>query len=47
MICLFKGVEINIPLLDAIMQVPVYAKFLKDLRTQKRKSKVQKKAFFC
>ena len=28
---LFKKVNINIPLLDAIQQVPSYAKFLKDL----------------
>ena len=35
---LFKQVNINIPLLDAIKQVPRYAKFLKDLCTQKRKN---------
>jgi hypothetical protein len=35
----FKQVKINIPLLDAIKQVLPYAKFLKDLCTQKRKSK--------
>jgi hypothetical protein len=34
----FKQVKINISLLDAIQQVPAYAKFLKDLYTQKRKS---------
>jgi hypothetical protein len=34
----FKQVKINLPLLDAIKQVPAYAKFLKDLCTQKRKS---------
>jgi hypothetical protein len=28
---LFKQVKVNIPLLDAIKQVPSYAKFLKDL----------------
>jgi hypothetical protein len=33
----FKQVKINIPLLDAIQQVPAYAKFLKDLCTQKWK----------
>lgn len=38
MIEVFKQVKINIPLLDAIKQVR-YAKFLKDLCTQKRKSK--------
>ncbi|XP_058211553.1 uncharacterized protein LOC131323727 [Rhododendron vialii] len=35
----FKQVIINIPLLDAIKQVPTYAKFLKDLCTQKRKNR--------
>jgi len=35
----FKQVKINIPLLDAIKQVPAYVKFLKDLCTQKRKSR--------
>ncbi|XP_031269937.1 uncharacterized protein LOC116128366 [Pistacia vera] len=39
MIELFKQVQINIPLLDAIKQVPAYAKFLKDLCTQKRRMK--------
>ncbi|XP_057248596.1 uncharacterized protein LOC125494983 [Beta vulgaris subsp. vulgaris] len=33
----FRKVEINIPLLDAIKQMPKYAKFLKDLWTNKRK----------
>jgi len=32
-----KKVEINIPLLDIIKQVPRYAKFLKELCTTKRK----------
>ncbi|KAM7484084.1 hypothetical protein LguiA_000093 [Lonicera macranthoides] len=41
----FKQVQINIPLLDAIKQVPSYAKFLKDLVTQKRRTNVPKKAF--
>ncbi|XXG55304.1 hypothetical protein AAC387_Pa03g3002 [Persea americana] len=35
----FKQVKINLSLLDAIKQVPSYAKFLKDLCTQKCKSK--------
>lgn len=35
----FKQVKINLPLLEAIKQVPSYAKFLRDLCTQKRKSK--------
>ncbi|XP_038982173.1 uncharacterized protein LOC120110664 [Phoenix dactylifera] len=42
---IFKQVKINIPLLDAIKQIPSYAKFLKDLCTIKRKLYVQKKAF--
>ena len=33
----FRKVEITLPLLDAINQVPKYAKFLKDLCTNKRK----------
>jgi len=33
----FRKVEINIPLLDAIKQVPRHAKFLKELYTTKRK----------
>ncbi|XP_058216596.1 uncharacterized protein LOC131327445 [Rhododendron vialii] len=41
----FKQVQINIPFLDAIQQVPSYAKFLKDLVTIKRKTNVPKKAF--
>jgi hypothetical protein len=41
----FKQVQINIPLLDAIEQVPSYAKFLKDLVTIKRKTNVPKKAY--
>jgi hypothetical protein len=43
----FKEVRINIPLLDAIKQVPSYAKFLKDLCTVKRKLNVKKKAFLA
>jgi hypothetical protein len=35
----FKQVKINIPILDTIQQVPADAKFLKDLCTQKRKSR--------
>ncbi|RDX60838.1 hypothetical protein CR513_60990, partial [Mucuna pruriens] len=34
---LFKKVGINIPLLDAIKQIPKYAKFLKELYIHKRK----------
>lgn len=44
---LFKQVKINIPLLDAIKQVPSYAKFLKDLCTVKRKHNVKKTAFLA
>ena len=42
---LFKQVKLNIPLLDAIKQIPSYAKFLKDLFTVKRKLGVNKEAF--
>ena len=42
---LFKQVKLNIPLLDAIKQIPSYAKFLKDLCTVKRKLGVSKEAF--
>jgi hypothetical protein len=41
----FKQVQINILFLDAIQQVPSYAKFLKDLVTIKRKTNVPKKAY--
>ena len=37
--------KLNIPLLDAIKQIPSYAKFLKDLCTIKRKLGVNKEAF--
>jgi len=35
----FRKVEVNIPLLDAIKQIPRYAKFLKELCTNKWKLK--------
>ncbi|XP_031105454.1 uncharacterized protein LOC116010268 [Ipomoea triloba] len=35
----FRKVEVNIPLLDVIKQIPRYAKFLKELCTNKRKLK--------
>nr|GEV98417.1 retrovirus-related Pol polyprotein from transposon TNT 1-94 [Tanacetum cinerariifolium] len=35
----FKQVKINLSLIDAIKKIPAYAKFLKDLCTQKRKLK--------
>ena len=41
----FKQVQINIPFLDAIQQIPLYAKILKDLISVKRKTNVPKKAF--
>ncbi|RDX98363.1 hypothetical protein CR513_18724, partial [Mucuna pruriens] len=34
---MFRRVEINIPLLDAIKHIPEYAKFLKELCIHKRK----------
>ena len=40
-----RQVKVNIPLLDMIKQVPMYAKFLKDLCTVKRGLNVNKKAF--
>jgi len=40
--CLIK---INLLFLDAIQQVPIYAKFLKDMCTKKRKTNVPKKVF--
>ena len=33
---IFEQVRVNIPLLDVIQQVPTYAKYLKDLCTQKK-----------
>ncbi|XP_076949356.1 uncharacterized protein LOC143621976 [Bidens hawaiensis] len=39
----FKQVKINLPLIDAIKQVPLYAKYLKDLCTKKRHHKLPKK----
>jgi len=36
-------VKINVSILDAIQQVPSYAKFLKDMCTKKRKTNVAKK----
>jgi len=35
----FRKVEVNIHLLDAIKQIPKYAKFLKELCADKRKLK--------
>ncbi|KAE8705810.1 tRNA dimethylallyltransferase 2 [Hibiscus syriacus] len=39
----FRKIEVNIPLLDAIKQVPRYAKVLKELCTNKRKLKGNEK----
>ena len=39
----FRKLEVNIPVLDAIKQVPRYAKFLKELCTSKRKLKRNEK----
>ncbi|KAL0377084.1 UNVERIFIED_CONTAM: Transposon Ty3-I Gag-Pol polyprotein [Sesamum calycinum] len=39
----FRKVEVNIPLLDAIKQIPRYAKFLKELCTNKGKLKENKR----
>ncbi|XP_062161981.1 uncharacterized protein LOC133869015 [Alnus glutinosa] len=38
----FRRCELNIPLLDAIKQVPCYAKFLKALCTHKREQKLKR-----
>ena len=42
---IFNQVKINIPLLDAIQQVSIYAKFLKDMCTKKRMTNMPKKVF--
>ncbi|XP_023742598.1 uncharacterized protein LOC111890746 [Lactuca sativa] len=42
----FRKVQINIPLLNAIKQIPSYAKFLNDLCTKKRKFKANEKIQF-
>ncbi|XP_065861818.1 uncharacterized protein [Euphorbia lathyris] len=38
-----KEVEVNIPLIDAIKQIPKYAKFFKELCTNKRKLKIDER----
>lgn len=43
----FKQVKINLPLLDAIKQIPSYAKFLKELCTFKWKLNVKEKSFLA
>ena len=39
---LFKQVKINLPLLEVIKHMPLYAKFIKDLCTFKRQTSVKK-----
>ena len=46
MLEMFNQLKLNVPLLDAIQQVPTYAKFLKDMCTKKRKTNVPKKVFW-
>lgn len=40
---MLKIIQVNIPFIDAIQQVPTYAKFLTDLITKKMKNSVSKK----
>ncbi|XP_057962245.1 uncharacterized protein LOC131153806 [Malania oleifera] len=47
MLELFQQVKVNIPLLDAIKQVPAYAKFLKGLCTVKRKHNMHSKVLLA
>ena len=42
---IFNQVKLNVPLLEAIQQVPANSKFLKDMCTKKRKTNVPKKVF--
>ena len=44
---IFNQVKINIPLLDAIQQVPNYAKFFKDMCTKNIKTDLPKKVFLA
>ena len=44
---IFNQVMTNMSLLDAIQQIPSYAKFLKDMCTKKRKTNVPKKVFLA
>ena len=34
---MFKKIEVNIPFLEALTQMPHYAKFIKDILSRKRK----------
>ena len=47
MLEVFKQVQVNIPLLDMILQVLTYAKFLKVLCTKKKTTNVPKRAFLA
>jgi len=44
---IFKQIKVNVPLLEAIKQIPSYAKFLKDLCTKKRARQTPKKVFLA
>ena len=44
---IFKQVKVNIPFLEAVEQVPSYAKFLKDLYTKQRDHQTPKKVFLA
>jgi len=44
---MFTQVKLNEPIINAIQQVPAYAKLLKDMCTKKRKMNVQKKVFLA
>ena len=44
---IFNQVKINVSLVDAIQQVSLYAKFLKDMCTNRRKTNVPKKVFLA
>ena len=44
---IFNQLKINLPLLEAIQQVSIYTKFLKDMCTKKRKINVPKKIFLA
>ena len=44
---IFNQVKLNVPFLDAIQQVPTYAKFLKDMCTKKRKTNITRRVFMA
>jgi len=41
----FNQIQINVPLLDAIQQVPSYAKFLKDMCTKEKKQMSPRRSY--